>query len=148
MARDKRNDSANGGGLKFSGPIAAPPEVKKNNALVDAFGKITHTANGLVKPIEHAVFNPALPFQALDNLISKIPVVGPVITNGVPGPEQALEGGFTLASQAAEKLFNKAADYVGKHGKKDPNQTQVAAKPADGHGLSASVKSKSKNPHI
>ena len=147
MARDIDNDRLGDGGINPSEILDDQPEEKNNNnAFVKTFGQITEAVNSSVNPIKDTIMNPAAPFQAVDHLVSKIPIVGPLFSNGLPGPEEAMEGGSTLIFQTAETWFNKAADYVGNHGKKTPDQTQVAsAESAEGHGLSAATKLKGKD---
>jgi 3-polyprenyl-4-hydroxybenzoate decarboxylase len=148
MARDIKNDRFGGKGMKSSEILDDQPEVKKNSAFVNTFAQVTEAVNSSVNPIKDTIMNPAAPFQAVDHLVSKIPFVGPLITN-MPGPEEVMEGGSTLIFQTLENAFTKAADYVGNHGKKVPDQTQLAsAEPADGHGLSGATKPKGKNRKI
>lgn len=149
MARDIKNDRLGNSGINPSEILDDQPEEKKNNAFVNTFGQITQAVNSSVEPIKDTIMNPAAPFQAVDHLVSKIPIVGPLFSNGLPGPEEAMEGGSTLLFQTLENAFNKAADYVGNHGKKTPDQTQVAsAEPAEGHGLSAAMQPKGRDRKI
>jgi hypothetical protein len=126
MVEDRRNDPKNRKGVTRPAQETALPKEEEPNWFVDAFGKVTHTANGLVKPAADVATNPGAPFELIDGLVKKIPIVGPLVSNGVPGLEEA----DTLVSIGFNKIhdyFDQAADYVAKHGKANPNSTKVAS---------------------
>jgi len=120
MARDNEKSGSSVGRSDRD----APEETSTLKTLV---GGAVNGANGIIDTARQHWDDPAAPLSYAESLIP-----APILAVTRLNTDSIIEGGATLAFNTAGQVWDKAVEFVSRHGKKDPDAAVADADPAMG----------------